>query len=73
MDESTTLSIKDRYIAAVFCILLLIAYMILAIMTLNTGFLENILLVMIGVLGGLLKSSSTNTTVERSNLTKVGE
>jgi len=73
MDESTTLSIKDRYIAAALCILLLIAYMILAISKLPTGFLENILLVMIGVLGGLLKSSSTNTNVERSNVTKVGE
>lgn len=68
-EDSTTLSIKDRYIAAAFCVLLLVAYMILAMKGLDTKFLENILLVMIGVLGGLLKSSQA--TVAQSRETNI--
>jgi hypothetical protein len=67
--DSATLSIKDRYIAAAFCFLLLVAYITLAIKGLDTKFLENILLVMIGVLGGLLKSSQA--TVGQSKETNI--
>lgn len=65
MDETTTLSIKDRYIAAALVAVLLIAYMVLAVMRLDTKFIEGAFLVALGVLGGLLKSSSTNVGMSK--------
>lgn len=70
--ETATFNVRDKFLAATSCLILLIAYMILAMMKLDTKFIEGAFLVMIGVLGGLLKSTTTPTTnVERSTTTNV--
>jgi hypothetical protein len=75
MDEnSSTFNVRDKFLAASSCLILLMAYMILAIMKLDTKFIEGAFLVMIGVLGGLLKSSpspTTTTQIEKSATTNV--
>lgn len=72
MEDTSTFNVRDKFLAACSCLILLIAYMILAINGLDTKFIEGAFLVMIGVLGGLLKSSTTPTTnVERSTTTNV--
>jgi len=69
--DSTTFNVRDKLLAAGSCLILLIAYMVLAILHLDTKFIEGGFLVMLGVLGGLLKSTSQTTQVERSNVTNV--
>jgi hypothetical protein len=53
--DSTPVLVKDKYLALAFCVFLMLGYFFL----LQNAFIENVTLFMVGVLGGLLRSSTT--------------
>lgn len=64
--DTQTAAIKDKYLAGGFCIILLLGYLFV----LQNNFLENLLLFMTGVFGGLLKQqASPQTNVQSDSMT----
>lgn len=66
--DSGSVAVKDKYLALAFCVFLMLGYFFL----LQNAFIENVILFMVGVLGGLLRaSSSPQTNVQQSDTTNV--
>jgi hypothetical protein len=66
--DSVTGGIRDKYLAAGASGSLLLCYMVLSFAGRETAFMENALLFMLGVFGGLLKQSAapqTNVNAEQ--------
>lgn len=64
--DTTSYNIRDKFLALGFCVLLLGTYLAVTILTnKSTTFIENILLFMVGVFGGLLKSATTSVNNEK--------
>lgn len=60
--DSTTGAIKDKFLAGGAALVLLVCYMLLKLNNFDTAFIENALLFMLGVFGGLLKQTPTPQT-----------
>lgn len=60
--DTQTGSIKDKFLALGVVVLLLAVYVLFALKGISTTFIENALLFALGILGGLLKGSTTTPT-----------
>lgn len=60
--DSVTGTMKDKHLAGIGALVLLLCYMVLVLKGADTKFIEGAFLVMLGVFGGLLKASASQQT-----------